>query len=76
MWHLAYESEMIFYVPQPWLYLVGGGWGGRVRGWGHIVFSVDPVGVSIATCLHSISLLYGQIFAKLTQIYHWEGEKC
>ena len=42
----------------------------------HIVFSGDPVGVGVATCLHSISLLNGQILAKLTQIYHWEGEKC
>ena len=52
-------------------------WGG-----GQIVFNADPVrgGVSVggglATCLHSISLLNGQIFAKLTQIYHWEEEKC
>ena len=43
---------------------------------GHIVFSADSVGVGVATCLHSISLLNGQILAKLTQIYHWEGEKC
>ena len=43
-------------------------------GGGHIVFSADPVGV--ATCLHSISLLNGQILAKLTQIYNWEEEKC
>ena len=42
----------------------------------HIVFSVYPVGVGVATCLHSISLLNGQILAKLTQIYHWEGDKC
>ena len=50
-----------------------GGWGG-----GHIVFSADPVGVGVgvATCLNSISLLNGQILAKLTKIYHWEGEKC
>ena len=40
----------------------------------HIVFSADPVGVGVATCLHSISLLNGQILAKLTQIYYWEGE--
>ena len=55
------------YVPQH---------GGGVEG--DIVFSADPVGVSVgvATCLHSISLLNGQILAKLTQIYHWEGEKC
>ena len=47
-----------------------------VGGGGHIVFSADPVGdgVGVATCLHSISLLNGQILAKLTQIYHWEGE--
>ena len=43
-------------------------------GEGHIVFSL--VGIGIATCLHSISLLNGQILAKLTQIYYWEGEKC
>ena len=42
----------------------------------HVVFSADPVRVGVATCLHSISLLNGQILAKLTQIYHWEGEKC
>ena len=46
-------------------------WGG-----GDIVFSADPVGVSVTSCLHSIFLLNGQILAKLTQIYHWEGEKC
>ena len=40
------------------------------------VFGADPVGVDVASCLHSISLLNGQILAKLTQIYHWEGEKC
>ena len=45
----------------------GGGGGG-----GHIVFSADPVGV--ASCPHSISLLNGHILAKLTQIYHSEGE--
>ena len=50
-----------------------GAWGG---GGGHFVFSVDPVGVCVATCLHSISLLNGQILAKLTQIYHLEGENC
>ena len=53
------------YVPPPW-------------GRGHIVLSVDPVGGGgggVATCLHSISL-NGQILVKLTQIYHWEGEKC
>ena len=49
------------------------GEGGRGGG-GDIVFSADPVGV--ATCLHSISLLNGQILAKLTDIYHWEGGKC
>ena len=42
----------------------------------HILFSADPVGVDIASCLHSISLLNGWILAKLTQIYHWMGEKC
>ena len=55
---------------------VGGGGGGGQRGRGHIVFSVDPVGVGVATCLHSISLLNGQILAKLTQIYLWKGGKC
>ena len=51
------------YVPQPW--------------GAHVAFSVDPGGGgSVATCLQSISLLNGQILAKLTQIYHWEGEKC
>ena len=48
----------------------------HVGGWGNIVFSADPVGVGVVTCLHSISLLNGQILAKLTQMYHWEGEKC
>ena len=52
-------------MPPPWV--GGGGVGG-----GHIVFSADPVGVGIGT----LSLLNGQILAKLTQIYHWEGEKC
>ena len=41
--------------------VVGGGGGGE-----HIVFSADPVGV--ATCLHTISLLNGQILAKHTNI--------
>ena len=53
------------YVPPT----MGGGGG---AGGGHIVFSADPVGV--ATCLHSISLLNGQILAKLTYIYHWRGK--
>ena len=43
-------------------------------GGGHIVFSADPVSLGVATCPHSISLLNGQILAKLTQ-NHWEGEK-
>ena len=42
----------------------------------HIVFSADPGGGDIASCLHSISLMNGWILAKLTQIYHWVGEKC
>ena len=48
--------------------------GGR----GHIVYSVDPlgVGISVVSCLHSISLLNGQILVKLAQIYHWEGGNC
>ena len=50
-------------------------------GGGHIVFSADPVGgggvgVRVASCPHTISLLNGHILAKLTQIYHWEGDKC
>ena len=49
-------------------------WGGGI--WGHIVFSADPVGVGVDSCPHSTSLLNGHILAKLTQIYHWEGEKC
>ena len=36
-------------------------------------FSADPV--SVASCLHSFSLMNGWIMAKLTQIYHWVGEK-
>ena len=41
---------------------------GRGVGGEHIVFSADPVGVGIATCLHSISLLNGQILATYTNI--------
>ena len=54
-----------------------GGWGGGGGG-AHIDFSADPVGVGVgvASCLHSISLMNGWILAKLTQIYHWVGEKC
>ena len=61
----GYGNHILLYVPPPW--------GGRG---GHIVFSADPVGVGVTTCLHSISLLNGQILAKLTQINHWEEEKC
>ena len=43
-------------------------------GGGHIVFSVDPFGVGIASCQHSISLMNGWILAKLTQIYQWVGK--
>ena len=52
---------------------VGGGGGGV-----HIIFSADSVsvGVDVASCLHSISLMKEWILAKLTQIYHWVGEKC
>ena len=53
---------------------IGRGGGGGVGGGGHIVFSVDPVGVGVASCLHSISLMNEWILAK--QIYHWVGEKC
>ena len=45
--------------------------------WGEgvdIVFSADPVGVCVASSLHSISLMKGWVLAKLTQIYHWVGE--
>ena len=35
--------------------MVGGGGGGR--GGGDIVFSADPVGVGVATCLHSYLLI-------------------
>ena len=68
---LFWKSKQNFYVP-PWE-CVGAGGGG-----GHIVFSADPVvvGVGVASCPHSVSLLNGHILAKLTQIYHWEGEKC
>ena len=43
---------------------------GCVGGGGHIVFSADPngVGVSVASFLHSISLLNGQILVKHTNI--------
>ena len=51
-----------------------------IIGTGGHVFSVDPVGVGVlvgvASCLHSISLINGWILAKLTQNYHWMGEKC
>ena len=40
----------------------------------HIAFSADSIGIGVATWLHYISLLNGQILAKLTQIYHLEGE--
>ena len=54
--------------------------GGGKGGGGHIVFSADSVGngvgVGVAYFLHSISLMNGWILAKLTQIYHWVGEKC
>ena len=69
--HLFGQISSIFYrnyVPPP------------TMGEGHTVFSADPVGVSGvgggASCPHSISLLNGHILAKLTQIYHWVGEKC
>ena len=64
--HLIYQSAKIMcknshmhgfhiYVPHH------GGWGG------HIVFSVDPVGVGIgiASCLYSISLMNGWILVNL-----------
>ena len=46
------------------------------RGGGHTVFSADivGVGVSVASCVHSISLMNGWIMAKLTKIYHWVGK--
>ena len=49
-----------------------------IGGRGHIVSSANPVGVSVgvgvASCLHSSSLMNGWILAKLTQIYYWVGE--
>ena len=50
---------------------------------GRIACSGDPVGVSIgilvgigiASCLHSISLMNGWILARLTQIYHGVGKR-
>ena len=59
----------------------------RGVGWlevGNIVLNADPVGVSVsvlvgvsvASCLHSISLMNEWILAKLTQIYHRVGKKC
>ena len=49
-----------------------------IAGWGHIVYSADHVsigigilvGVGVASCLHSISLMNRWILLKLTQIYH------
>ena len=35
-------------------------------GAGNVIFSADPVGVGVAVCLHSSSLLNRQILAKLT----------
>ena len=62
--HSLYKFELVFMSP-------------HYGGWGHIVFSADPRGGSgVASCPHSISLLNGHILTKLTQIYHWEGEKC
>ena len=58
--------------------VLGGGRGGGGQGRGgtyeHNVFSANSVSVGIASCLHSVSLLNGQILVKLTQIYHWEGK--
>ena len=53
---------------------MGGRGGPGVGGGKHIVFSADPVGVGVASCLHSISLMNKWILAKLTQIYHLVGE--
>ena len=48
------------------------------KGGRHIAFSADSIGVSIsvASCLHSVSLIDGWILTKRTQIYRWVGEKC
>ena len=59
---------MIFMSPTMFFFCCGG------RGGGHIVFSADPVGVGVASCLHSIYFMNGWILAKLTKIYHWVGE--
>ena len=52
--------------------ILGAGGGGM--GKGHIVFSADPVGVGVATCLHSVSLLNGQILPNLHKYIRRRGK--
>ena len=40
---------------------------------GHIAFGADPVGVGVASCLHSITYTNGSILTKLAQTHYWEG---
>ena len=50
---------------------MGGGGGGDI-----LFLVADPIGIGVASCPHSISLLNEHILAKLTQIHHLEGKKC
>ena len=47
------------------------------RGWGHIAFGADPVGIRVAACLHStcISWTNKWILTKLAKTHYWEGGK-
>ena len=38
-------------------------------------FGPDPVGIRVASCLHSISWTNGWILTKLAQTHYWEGGK-
>ena len=57
-------GKMLIRFWWPWLHFQGHRRAQIVGKWGE------------ASCPHSVSLLNGQILAKLTQICHWEGEKC
>ena len=46
---------------------------GRDAGGEYIAFGADPV--SVAHCLHSISLTSGWILTKLAQTHYWEGRR-
>ena len=42
---------------------------------GHIAFGADPVGVDVASCLHSISSTNEWILTKLTQTHYLDAGK-